>query len=429
MKTRHVRRHAISGLGRASVALSVLASFLWAAHADAESKQASALAGVKVTTGGGGASGPGPITGSGKVISLGDDSGKKTPTGGGIVPPSHTVKKGDTLWDICDTYFANPWQWPRVWSYNPEILNPHWIYPGEVVNLKKGGGGSLSLAGGPGAGGAGGPGGKPMMGTAGGGKPLPGTVFLRSAGFVYDKDVQQNGSITGSPEDKMLLAAPDRVYLKLGADQAKNAAPGDEMTIYQTTRTVKHKDGGTVGDVVQILGTVKVDKVDKDKGIAEGTITESLDVIERGARVGPVDRKLDVVAPATNDVDLSGELLESVQPNVMYGQNQIVLIDKGEKQGLKVGNRLFIVRKGDPWQEGLSSTGALAAGKITLGTGPGAGAEVKTNETGEQSKDYPDEVIAEIRVLRVRKDTATCIVTQSRKELLSGDRWVAKKGY
>jgi nucleoid-associated protein YgaU len=46
------------------------------------------------------------------------------------------VKKGDTLWDICDGYFGNPWQWPRVWSYNPDILNPHWIFPGDVVRLR-----------------------------------------------------------------------------------------------------------------------------------------------------------------------------------------------------------------------------------------------------------------------------------------------------
>lgn len=411
MKTRIARDR----LGRVSLALSLVAAVLWSSHADAE---------IKVSKGG---SGPGPIGGSTTSVSLGDDSGKKT-GGTGIVPPTHTVKKGDTLWDICDTYFANPWQWPRVWSYNPEILNPHWIYPGEVVKLKKEGGGSLGLAGGAGGAGAGAggpPGSKTMMGTS---KPLPGTVFLRNTGFVYDKDVQQNGEITGSPEDKMLLAAPDRVYIRLSKDQAKEAQPGDLMTIYQRTRAVKSKSGGAVGDVVQILGTVKIDKVDKDKALAEGTITESLDVIERGARIGPVDRKIDVVSPTTNQVDLTGELLESIHSNVMFGQNQIVLIDKGEKDGLKVGNRLFVVAKGDPWQEGLSSAGAFAAGKVSIGT-EASNVEVKTGDTGEQAKDYPDEVIAEIRIVRVRKDTATCIVTQSKKELASGDRWVAKKGY
>jgi len=411
-------------LRRISLALAALALSLWAEGASAELKQ---LAGIKVTSGGSSSGGsPGPIVGSKQSVSLGDDSGKKP--SGGVVPGTHTVKKGDTLWDICDSYFANPWQWPRVWSYNPEILNPHWIYPGEVVRLKKDAGtGSVTPAGG-GTGATGGPGAGGNKGLAGGAakKPLPGTVFLRTMGFVYDKDVKQNGEITGSPEDKMLLAAPDRVYVRLGTDQ-KDAQPGDEMTIYAPTRSIKKKDGGAVGDVVEIFGTVKLTKVDKDKHLAEGTITESLDVIERGAKVGPIDRKMDVVAPTANQVDLQGELLESVHPNVMFGQNQIVMIDKGEAAGLKPGNRLFVLAKGDPWQQGLSSAGALSAGKVTLNTD--SKAEVKTGDTGEESKDYPDEVIAEIRVLRVRKDTATCIVTRSDKELLSGDRWIAKKGY
>jgi nucleoid-associated protein YgaU len=42
----------------------------------------------------------------------------------------HTVVKGDTLWDLSQNYLGSPWYWPKVWSYNPEIANPHWIYPG-----------------------------------------------------------------------------------------------------------------------------------------------------------------------------------------------------------------------------------------------------------------------------------------------------------
>jgi hypothetical protein len=41
----------------------------------------------------------------------------------------HVVSEGDTLWDISGHYFDDPWHWPQVWSWNPEITNPHWIYP------------------------------------------------------------------------------------------------------------------------------------------------------------------------------------------------------------------------------------------------------------------------------------------------------------
>src|SRR5262249_13197606 len=69
----------------------------------------------------------------------GDDTGEPTEQTlqlhAGPTPELHVVRSGDTLWDICFYYFNDPWQWPKVWSYNPQITNPHWIYPGDLVRL------------------------------------------------------------------------------------------------------------------------------------------------------------------------------------------------------------------------------------------------------------------------------------------------------
>ncbi|MFA7382193.1 MAG: LysM peptidoglycan-binding domain-containing protein [Desulfurivibrionaceae bacterium] len=47
----------------------------------------------------------------------------------------HTVKKGDTLWDLSGNYLDNPLLWPKIWNINPGIANPHWIYPGQLVKI------------------------------------------------------------------------------------------------------------------------------------------------------------------------------------------------------------------------------------------------------------------------------------------------------
>ena len=48
---------------------------------------------------------------------------------------THTVESGDTLWDLCSKYLNSPWYWPKIWSYNPQLTNPHWIFPGNEISF------------------------------------------------------------------------------------------------------------------------------------------------------------------------------------------------------------------------------------------------------------------------------------------------------
>ncbi|NKF51842.1 LysM peptidoglycan-binding domain-containing protein [Shewanella sp. WXL01] len=50
-------------------------------------------------------------------------------------PDTYVVKKGDTLWDISGYFLNDPWRWPKLWGVNPQIANPHLIYPGDRLTL------------------------------------------------------------------------------------------------------------------------------------------------------------------------------------------------------------------------------------------------------------------------------------------------------
>src|SRR5262249_47509948 len=159
---------------------------------------------------------------------------------GETVPEAHTVRRGDTLWDISGRYYGNPYNWPRLWAYNPQVQNPHWIYPGDQLRLREGGGGP---------GGAGGIGGAGVgRGRGGRGAVPPDTVFLRDVGWVDDPKQDTWGELVGSPLDQMLLNEGHVVYIQLG--RGHDVSIGQELTVFRplVTSTID----GSKGQLVSI---------------------------------------------------------------------------------------------------------------------------------------------------------------------------------
>jgi hypothetical protein len=339
----------------------------------------------------------------GPIFTTGGVSGRVTEQ----APGRHTVQHGDTLWSLCGRYLQNPYDWPRVWSYNPQIKNPNWIFPGDEIRLRPGDDKAEAVeARSPGA-----PARRERIASD--------TVFLREQGWIEDSSDQVWGEVSGSPQDTMFLSELNEVYLALrtGHDVIK----GQELTIFRIRETVAG------GSVVQILGTARVDGWDPDSHLARAKIVESLDVIERGAKVGPVIRSFTVVPSRRDEADVQARVVAALHPAAFYGQNQVVFIDKGEAAGLVPGNRLLIMRRGDAWRESLVTP--VAGYRISPDDERPMPPMEQTPGVQGDPKKYPEEVVAELRVLSTKKQSAACLVTQSRHEIEAGDRAVATQGY
>jgi hypothetical protein len=246
-----------------------------------------------------------------------------------------------------------------------------------------------------------------------------GTVFLRDQGWIREPADEVWGDVTGSPQDKMFLTDLDETYLHV--EPGHDVRLGQELTVFRPLHV------SAAGTIVQISGTVRVDQWNAQDRIARAKVIESLNPIERGAKVGPLARRFEIVPPRRNDVEVQAHVLASIYPNAFWGQNQLVFIDKGEDAGLRPGNRLFIVRRGDAWRKTLISQ--TATNRVSADDERPMPPAEKTPSPGKDEENYPDEVVGELRIVALRKDTATCLVTQARQEIERNDLALARKGY
>ncbi len=325
------------------------------------------------------------------------------------VSEEHTVVSGDTLWDLCGKYLKNPWYWPRVWSYNPEITNPHWIYPGNVVRFYPGGGGpgeidiisrdmevpvpddiALDEELLP----------EDMVEMAGNimkMKTLKAVKILRNA-FVTKDELDEMGTVRASREEKEFLSEGDRIYLDFKDLSGVNV--GDRFTLYRTVSKIDHPvTGEFIGYFTKVLGACEIVSIAETSAVA--VISTSTDPIIRGDMVGPMMDKLTKdVGPMPNEVEVRGYIVgSSIEHLTNFGENHLVFIDQGSEQGVHEGNVFDVVRR----EDGLFM--------------PGEG-----KQEGKWDKSMPAEIYARIMVVDARPTASTGLVMESIRELRIGDR-------
>jgi LysM repeat protein len=331
---------------------------------------------------------------------------------------THTVVKGDTLWDLSSTYLGSPWYWPKVWSYNPQIANPHWIYPGNQIRFFRAGEQGpaqveVATPQGEVGGGDEAPSDQALEGeeeAAAGvqvagriGYIAPKTLQIAHQGFVTPQQVESSGTLAHAPTEALMLSYPDKIYLSF--KKLSDVKVGDNYVIFRTTEKIKHPvTGADFGYLTDIVGSVRITST-TDK-YAVGQILGSNDEIRRGDLVGPYGEALSgSVAAKPNDKSLDGTVLSMLVPYLtLAGEQTKILIDKGSADGVAVGNTFTIVRQADPQNE-------------------------LTDPSRNQDMSLPVEAVGECVAVDVKERATTCLLTRSVVEIVPGDRaWMRPDG-
>ena len=315
----------------------------------------------------------------------------------GPTPDLHVVRRGDTLWDISFYYFNDPWQWPKVWSYNPQITNPHWIYPGDLVRLLPRGM-FVNAAPDPNAKAA--PNDVAMRTTDT--LPAPARrleVGLKQTAFLEKKQLDDSITIVGSVDEKAMLSDGDSVYLSY--PEGKPPQVGQRYTIYEPGSGVKQGDT-PIGSFVRVLGTLEVVSVKQDKR-ARGVIISSTQEIERGAKVGPLLKTYKNVPPVAPKVDAQGSIVALLAREQLIGEGELVFVGLGKASGVEVGNRMYVVRRGDALPKKMSE------------------------QVGQDDRRFPARALGEIVVVEVGEKVSVGLVTLSVQEMSVGDLVMMQK--
>ncbi len=259
-------------------------------------------------------------------------------------PQPYIVKKGDTLWDIAQEYFADPEKWIKIWEQNLYVSNPDLIYPGNELWLKYKA--PVKKA-------------EPKRPTV---KLEPRIIYkpaeriekeidtdvlvtaLARQDFIDPKAIEGVGHIIDSEDERLNYGAYDKVYLSLDV----RAHPGDTFNIFRTGDPIyKLDDEGNktlVGYLVNHLGTVEI--TSEEGGVFRGRITQAFEEIGRTDRLKralPADYKIKLEYP---DKPLFGHVTYIRGNTVEAGQGQIIGVDLGSEDGLRAGSVLGVYRSG-----------------------------------------------------------------------------------
>lgn len=273
------------------------------------------------------------------------------------IPDKYTVKKGDTLWDISDHFLSQPWLWPEIWQVNPQIPNPHLIYPGDVISLiyidgkprlMLNRGRDIKLS--------------PQIRESANRDPIPALPLDVINSFLLRNRVVDAGVLEAAPyviagQEKHLLSA-------VGSDFYARGNFADEVGFFGL-----YRNGGQYVDPVtkellgiraQDIGSAKLKVINGD--IATLGATRSLEEIRINDRLLPEEeRKIDTTFHPGAPPEGTSGLIIAIEGGVNNaGFLDVVAINLGNRDSLETGDLLAIYKTGEVVKD------RVAGGLVTL---------------------------------------------------------------
>jgi len=285
-------------------------------------------------------------------------------------PDKYTVVKGDTLWDISQAFLKSPWLWPEIWHANPQVTNPHLIYPGDIIGLiyingepritivKPGpDNGVVKLS--------------PKIKSSPISTAIPTIPLDAIASFLSQNRIVTAVELEAAPyvligrEQHLITGAGDTVFAR---GDVKGA---ERMGVYRSSETyIDPVTEEFLGLEAKSIATAGVGDINDE--VVTLSILRSNEELRQGDRLLPTEDRVinSTFTPSKPDGDVRGQMI-SVDSGVSnIGQYNVVVINRGEREGIVEGNILAIYKSGglvrDPYTKESIELPAERAGLLMV---------------------------------------------------------------
>jgi LysM repeat protein len=275
-------------------------------------------------------------------------------------PDTYVVQRGDTLWDIAAMFLRDPWYWPEIWQINPQVLNPHLIYPGDILALSVLDDGSpvVSLSGNV-----------ERLSPRVRAEPLEEAIptipyevlraFLTRPSVIDESELEQLPYIVAHREG-VLSAAGNDVYVR-----GTNAEVGDVYNVVHVGEPlIDPDDDAVLGYEGIYVGQGRVRRTGDPTTLR---LTDSA----REALVGDYLLQNDEMTPVNffprpPESNLEGSIISILDGISAIGEYQVAVINRGARHGLEPGHVLIAYQAGEEVVDEVRSGGRLRKEKVRL---------------------------------------------------------------